>query len=176
MIAVISLRRSSIYQRFEYSVRLEVLDEIVQIRTSVGDQVQIASMGSGARREAPPSLIKGSEGFAYRVCLKNKGHKIVPVNGVRVDYGAGTSEEKRVRRVVEQKFYLAPQETRQIEFELSLSDIADVMDQFSIKECLFYLRVSYQDVDEKEAVAVRALGGLKDGAVQFVAPPGDILT
>ncbi len=57
MIAVISLRRSSIYQRFEYSVRLEVLDEIVQIGTSVGDQVQIASMGSGARREAPPSQI-----------------------------------------------------------------------------------------------------------------------
>jgi hypothetical protein len=160
VIAVVSLRRTAIYEYFDYAARLDIEDELVQFARCVGEQTQIASMGSGAKGKDLPRLNKDKEGFGYRASLKNKGEKGIPIASVHMDYGAKDDTDKRVKYVLEGKFHLASGEDRQVEFSLSYPEIEKTMQNLGIQQCLFWLRVTYENPNGKRLDLIRPLGGL----------------
>jgi hypothetical protein len=173
--AIVSLRRTSLYQRFDYAERLEILDELVQFISPVGDKYYVANMGKGGH-EASASEDVSDVVFRYEGKVHNKGSKTVQVTSIYIDYGADQDEAKRIKHVVDGEFYLSPDDYREIGFSRSPTDIDEVSEQYAIRECLFFLRIVYRSIEGKTTEAVRPLGGFVDGQVRFVAQRGDSLT
>jgi len=176
VIAAVSLRRTSVYEKSDYAARIDIVDELVQFGRPAGNQTYIASTGSGAGKGDIPTLIKGGQGVGYRASLQNKGEKSIPVHGVHLDYGAKYDTSKRMKHVLEGRFHLAPEEAHQVEFSLPLSEIEKTMRKFGVQQCLFWLRVTYENPNGKRSEFIRPLGGFEGGRVMFVADAGDALS
>lgn len=106
-IAVVSLRRSRTFQRYEYSPRLELMHELIQFATPSGDQVHVASWGSEVHKRTIPTLIKDPFSFAYSALLVNKGGKTVQVHGTTIEYGSASDPARRMKRAITGEAYLA---------------------------------------------------------------------
>ena len=169
VIAFKSYRRAGKYQAFDYSARLELVDEIVELPYESEGKTAILTTGSGAKDGDFVTLTKVPYSFGYRAARVNKGQKPVTVNSIFLDFGSSDNGERRVRLSLENRFFLPPQHTHRIEKILSSGEIAAAQKKLDLDECSFYLRVSYTTADKKEISSLRSLGGFSPGTVNIVA-------
>jgi hypothetical protein len=167
--AIKSYRRAGKYQAFDYSARLELVDEIVELPYKSEGKFTILSTGSGTKDGDFVTLTKVPYSFEYRADLVNKGQKPVTVNSIFLDYGSSANGERRVRLSLEGRFFLRPGDPHRIEKILTSGDIEKARKEFDLDECCFYLRVSYTTADKKEISSLRSLGGFSPGTVNIVA-------
>jgi hypothetical protein len=170
-----SLRRTARYERYTFKPRLQLVDEVIQLGSPSGDQVHIASFGSGAGTREAQALIDKPFSFAYKSALANKGEQTVQINQVFIDYGSAEASDKRIKRVIGGRTYLAPGELVHIKLVLSPDDVGDAMSRFGIDECQFQLRVQYSSPEGGAIESVRRLGGYSASTVNLVAQSGDTL-
>lgn len=150
-----SHRRTGRYERFQHATRLQLVDE------------HETGYSPGIRS-------KTGKGFRYSTKLRNIGMQPVRIEGVFIDCGARDDPQKRRRRGVEGRFYLSPGEDREIQFDMSATDVDEIMEQFQ-GECLFFLRVVYHTAAGDAAEAHRILGGYEGDTGVIAARGGDIL-
>ncbi len=172
--AITSIRRTTKYQTFDYSPRLDVKEEIVQVVSNRGGQKYISSFGSGTESGNCPELIK-SYGFAYQALLLNQGSKVVEVSRTSILYGSEESHNALVNYIIAGRFNLPPGDSRKLSFSMSSDELDKFLEDKKLNECLFHLKVVCLDAKGKDLVFRRSLGGYRDNAVHFNVQSGDSL-
>ena len=130
IISLISFHRTSRYQHFEYAPRLEIVDNL-DLRT----------------------------GVMYRAEIENKGMKPIGVKTVFIESGSRADSKMRLHHIVKGPFYLGPDGTEEIEFQMSQSKVEEIRQEFQVPECFFFLRVVYHTAMGNIVEVTRELGG-----------------
>lgn len=152
-ISILSFVRSSRYQSYDYSERLQILNECIS--------------------QSSPSF---TNAFSYSAKIENRGLKPVEIDNVWIDYGSQDEIKKRLKHNITGRFYLSPSQAKEITFQLDRKDMKETMERFNINKCIFFLRVEYKTVYGKITCAVRLIGGYEGNSCIFFAQRGDPLT
>lgn len=152
VLAFVQHQRLIKYQDFEYAIRLQLQDENISF-----------------------SSIASQSAFRYTSKIVNSGTKTTEIDNVYIDYGSDDDPEKRFKHIVEGKFYLRPDDHREIEFNLTHSELEDTMQKFELRQCLFSLRVVYHEVTGKITQSARHLGNFGGEGIIFVAHHSSVL-
>jgi len=140
------------FQEYEFGIRLQILDEMTAISPSTSP---IA--------------------FRYSAKIKNSGQKPVEIQRVIVE--SGSKERKEcLKHNIFGRFYLSPDEAREIEFEISHNDMNNIMKKLDIAHCVFFLSIDYINFDGSSKKVSRSLGGYDRDAIAFIHQRGDALT
>ena len=150
-IAIGSYQMTRQAQYFEYTVRLQILDE-----------------------EA--SFTEPSKAFVYSAKIQNMSDKPVEIIGTLLDYGSERDPKKRWHLIGEGDFYLRPGEYREINFSLPQSNVNEIIKELKIDRCMFFLRVLYMSNVNKKAEALRLIGGYEGSTPILLDNKFSILT
>lgn len=143
------------YQKYDYSARLEVEDEIVTLNL------------------AEPS----NNAFKYESRIINKGSRTIKIQRVMLHYGSREDSKKRIKYVIEGSRHLAPCESMPVSIELEKSRIEEMQKKFDIKECFLFLVIQFYDVNGKTQTISRALTGVtEEGVTVYIVQAGQGLT
>jgi hypothetical protein len=173
-VAYFGYRITKKFQLYEYHPRLDVIEENVSMGKISGGKTYIAT--SGTAPEDKKDMNIPANAFAYGATIVNKGAKVVPIERIRLDYGANEDANKRIKYVLEGKSHMSPGEQKRISVTIKPSDIEEVMKKYNIIDCHFYFYLKYKDSDGKSIETYRSLGGYTKGGVIFMSSPGDALT
>jgi len=172
--AISSIRRTVKYQTFDYSPRLDLMSEIVQIVTNRDGHRYISSFGTGADSGDCPEFVK-SIGFGYQALLQNQGQKVVQINRTSMVYGSEKVDRGTIEHIIGGMYNLTPGENRKLSFVINADEVDKFLKERNISECLFHLKVTCSDAKGKEQVYRRSLGGYGGGAIQFIKQSGESL-
>ena len=154
IISVASYVRSGRFQKYEYAVRIQLIEKRL-------------FLSSESARKDPA--------FHYRALIENKGTKPLKIKRVYLDYGHRESHETRLKRIIEDGFYLGPDESEVINVVLDWKDVEEAQRRGDTKECHFFFRLSYFDLDENIVEITRKLCGLTKSGVIFNVHSGNDL-
>ena len=152
IVAAASFRRSRQAQEFDYATRLQVENEEVR--------------GGGHRPE---------DVFSYSAQLVNHGLKPIKIDCVYVDYGGNTLESS-FKHLVHGSSHIAPDGNLPVRFSLSQKKYRAALEEFSLAECVFRLRVRYVNMTGGVVQTERTLIAIGPGGTTFYARFGDALT
>ena len=165
IISTIALRKSSMYQSFEYAARLELESEQKAIAAQVGDRTYIAVPGSDAKGSRTLPSPAEDNVLSYRAKLVNRGHKTVYINEVSLECGSRDQPEKRMKYHVLGDCYLSHNAKQEIHKVITGENIRAVRDRFGVGACMFVLRVDYTSVEGDRLTMRRMLGGVTNGGI-----------
>jgi hypothetical protein len=154
-ISCLALRRTSVYQKYEYKIRLQLLNARV-------------ALGSKSMPDAV---------FSYSAKLENTGLK--PVEIIRVDISCGLIDdaEKREIKTIVGRTYLKSGESVDINYKLTNNDVKNIMEKHSIEQCAVFIIIYYKDHKGNIIDVNRLLGGLEKPNVNiFVLQDGNAVT
>ncbi len=172
--AIASIQRTRKYQSYDYSPRLDVKEEIVQVVSRRDGQKHIGSIGSGVQSGNCPELIR-SYGFAYQAMLYNQGSKVVDINKASILYGSSIPERAQVSHNIAGRFNLRPGEARRLSFTTTTDEVRKFMQEKKVTECMFHLRLTCLDAKGKQILFHRSLGGFQGKGIHHIVQSGDSL-
>lgn len=118
VIAIASYLRTKRFQDYEYSTRLQILDERLEC-------------GSPSLRNMPA--------LVYRAKIENRGSKPIKVDSLYLDYGDEVDSNKRMRRHIDGEMYLSSCQRHEFDIEISWTDVEQMKKHFNINQCFFFL-------------------------------------
>jgi hypothetical protein len=154
IIAYISLKRTKIFQEYEYIPRLQITDEQIMYGT-----------------EELPNI----PALSYSSKIENRGAKPVKIDTVYLDYGENADPKKRMKYSVEGEIYLAAGQEHNIERNITWHQVEEMKKRYNINQAMFFLRVSYHKPGNKIKESLCALGGFDGRSRVKVVRRGDTL-
>ncbi|NOQ32636.1 MAG: hypothetical protein GQ567_00335 [Methanosarcinales archaeon] len=151
IIAIASYSRTKKFQDYEYSPRIQILDEHI-------------TCGSPSLKDIPA--------LSYRGEIENRGLKSVKVDSLYLDYGDKVDSNKRMRRHIDGELYLSPCQRHEFNIEISWADVEQMKKHFNINQCFFFFRVVYHTPDGSIQENTRPLGDART----MIILKGDCLT
>ena len=151
IIKIASYFRKKIFQDYDYSARLQILDE------------QLTG-GSPSLKDIPA--------LSYQAKIENRGSKPIKIDGLYLDYGDKVDSNKRMKRHIDGELYLSPGQMHEFGIEISWADVEQMKKRFNINHCFFFFRVAYHAPDGSIQENIRSLGDTRTLVIQ----KGDCLT
>jgi hypothetical protein len=151
VIAIASYLRTKRFQDYEYSTRLQILDEWLE-------------RGSPSLRNMPA--------LVYRAKIENRGSKPIKVDSLYLDYGDKVDSNKRMRRHIDGEMYLSSGQRHEFDIEISWTNVEQMKKHFNINQCFFFFRVVYHTPDGSIQENIRPLGDARTTIIL----KGDCLT
>ncbi len=155
VISLFSFRRTSNYHKYEYAVRLQLVDQRITWNPS----------------PLPHAV------FIFNANLKNKGLK--PVEIIRVDFACGKLFDlgKCVIKTRIGRTHLSPGEGVNIDFMISGKEMLEIERKYGINQCTIFVVLKYKDTAGTEVERKELLGGFDEGNLPiFVLRDGDAVT
>ena len=150
-IAIASYSRTKKFHDYEYSPRIQILDEHITHGT--------------------PSL-KDIPALSYRAKIENRGSKSIKVDSLYLDYGDKVDSNKRMRRHIDGEMYLSSGQRHEFDIEISWADVEQMKKRFNINQYFFFFRVVYHTPDGSLQENTRPLGDART----MICLKGDCLT
>ncbi len=155
-IAIISFRRTKIFQDYEYMPRLQLLDEKVVGGTPSG---------------------KNSPALTYNAKVENRGLKPIKIDSLNMDYGDKTDQRKRVSRHIEGEIFVSPGQCHPVSVIVTWDDVDEMKKRFNINDCHFTLKTLYHSPDGEVKISLRPLIGFTGpSSIVSHVPKGNCLT
>lgn len=103
---------------------------------------------------------KYKKGFAleYEAYLQNQGLKPIKIRDVHLDYGSHEFD-KRLKYFLCGEKYLGPNNQLELKHKFRWDEIEQVKEKFGLDECVFFLRIGYEDISGDKIEKTRMLGG-----------------
>ena len=155
LVSVLSFRRTSKYQEYEYAVRL-----------------QLANARTTCNPYSLPEAV-----FTYDANLENRGLK--PVEIARVDFACGQLFDLDRCDVKTQigRTHLAPGTFVEINFKISGKEMIAIETKYGITECAIFLIIKYKDTRGIQREKKSLVGGFDKGNIPiFVITDGNAVT
>lgn len=155
LISVFSFRRTSIYQKYEYAVRLQLAD---------------------ARTTCNPFSLPDAA-FTYNANLENRGVK--PAEIIRVDFACGQIFDLSKCDIKTQvgRTHLKPGEAVGIDFKISGREMLEIENKYSIDQCAIFMIIKYKDMMGGQREKKLLVGGYDKGNIPIcVTTDGDAVT
>ena len=137
-IAIASYSRTKKFLNYEYSPRIQILDEHI--------------MGGSPSFKDMPAL-------SYRAEIENRGSKSIKVDSLYLDYGDEVDSNKRMKRHIDGEMYLNSCQRHKFDIEISWADVEQMKKRFNINQCFFFFRFVYHTPDGSIQENTRPLGG-----------------
>lgn len=153
-VAVTSFRRTKTLQNFEYSTRLQLVDEQM-------------NMGSTSLRDRPA--------LRYIAKIENRGSKTVKISSLYLDYGDREDPNKRIQYLLGGEMYLSPGKDHPISKEITWELVDEMKKRYNINQCFFFLRVAHHSVDNGLQENTRALCGFDGASTCIILQRGETL-
>jgi len=150
-IAIASYLRTKKFQDYEYSPRIQILDEHIMY-------------GSPSLKDIPA--------LSYRAEIENRGSKSIKIDSLYLDYGDKVDSNKRMKRHIGGEMYLNSGQRHEFDIEISWADVEQMKKRFNINQCFFFFRVVYPTHNGSIQENTRSL----DGERTNIIPKGDCLT
>ncbi|MEA1894150.1 MAG: hypothetical protein U9N36_02905 [Euryarchaeota archaeon] len=151
IIAIASYLRAKKFQDYEYSPKIQILDERI-------------TCGS-------PSL-KDISALPYRAEIENRGSKSIKIDSLYLDYGGKVNSNKRMKRHIDGEMYLNSGQRHEFDIKTSWADVEQIKNQFKINQCFFFFRFVCHTPDGSIQENTRSLGGERTTTIL----KGDCLT
>ena len=151
LIKIVSYFRKKRFQDYDYSTRLQILDE------------QLTS-GSLSLKDIPA--------LSYQAKVENRGLKTIKIDRLCIDYGDKIDSNKRMMRHIDGEMYLSPGQRHEFGIEITWVDVEQMKKRFNINQCFFFFRVVYHAPDGSIQENIRSLGDTRTTIIQ----KGDCLT
>ncbi len=151
IIAIASYSRTKKFQDYEYSPRIQILDERI-------------TCGSPSLNDIPA--------LSYRAEIENRGSKSIKVDGLYLDYGDKVDSNKRMRRHIAGEMYLNSDQRHEFNIEISWADVEQMKKHFNINQCFFFFRFVYHTPDGSIQENIRPLVDART----VIIPKGGCLT
>lgn len=151
IIAIASYSRTKKFQDYEYSPRIQILDEHI-------------ACGSPSLKDIPA--------LSYRAEIENRGSKSIKIDSLYLDYGDEVDSNKRMRRHICGEMYLNSGQRHEFDIEILWADVDQIKNQFNINQCFFFFRFAYHAPSGSIQENTRPLGGERTTSIL----KGDCLT
>lgn len=155
LVSLLSLRRASIYQKYEYAVRLQL---------------------ANARTTCNPFSLPEAV-FTFNTNIENRGLK--PVEIIRVDFACGQLFDLGRCYIKTQvgRTHLRPGEGVSIDFKISGKEMLEIENKYGINQCTISMIIKYKDIKGAELEKKSLVGGFDEGNIPiFVLRDGDAVT
>lgn len=150
-IALASYSRTKKFQDYEYSPRIQILDEHI-------------TCGSPSLKDIPA--------LSYRAEIENRGSKSIKIDSLYLDYGDQVDSNKRMKRHIGGEMYLNSGQRHEFNIEILWTDVEQIKKQFNINQCFFFFRFVYHTPGGSIQENTRSLGGERTTTIL----KGDCLT
>ncbi len=151
VIAIASYLRTKRFQDYEYSTRLQILDEHL-------------TYGNPSLKDIPA--------LSYQAKIENRGSKPIKIDCLYLDYGDKVDSNKRMKRHIDGELYLRPGKRHEFGIDISCVDVEQMKKRFNINHCFFFFRIAYHAPDGSIQENIRSLGDTRTIIIQ----KGDCLT
>ena len=118
MIAIASYSRTKKFLDYEYSPRIQILDEHIMCCS-------------------PP--LKDIPALSYRAEIENRGSKSIKIDSLYLDYGDKVDSNKRMKRHIDGEMYLNSDKRHEFNIEIFRADVEQLKKRFNINQYFFSL-------------------------------------
>lgn len=118
IIALLSYSRAKKFQDYEYSPKIQILDERI-------------TCGSPSLKDIPA--------LSYRAEIENRGSKSIKIDSLYLYYGDKVDSNKRMKRHIGGEMYLNSGQRHEFDIEILWADVEQIKKQFNINQCFFSL-------------------------------------
>lgn len=137
-IALLSYSRTKKFRDYEYSPKIQILDEHIMC-------------GSPSSKDIPA--------LSYRAEIENRGSKSIKIDSLYLDYGDQVDSNKRMKRHIDGEMYLNSGQRHEFDIEILWADVEQIKKQFNINQCFFFFRFVCHTPAGSIQENTRSLGG-----------------
>jgi hypothetical protein len=165
VIAYKAYRNTLTYQKIDYEVLLELVDEVLIAKVPLREnQTVTGAIGDGlitnsSEPLAIPRSLAADEVLKYRAKLANKGKHPVRVSSVQVVLSAQDDTSKTLKKAIDVESVLEPGSNRSIGCTLANRDLEEFRRKFGVVDCTYSLEFMYFTATGEPITATRHLGG-----------------
>ncbi len=145
IIAIASYLRTKKFQDYEYSPRLQILNEHL-------------TYGCPSLKDIPV--------ISYRAEIENRGLKPVKVDSLYLDYGDKVDSNKRMKRHIHGELFLSSGQRHGFDIEITWAAVEQMKKHFNVSQCFFFFRVVYHTPDGSIQENTRSLGDTRTIIIQ----------